>query len=76
MTGSRNRIKERIVLLAKHPKTATYTLATESKSFEPDHAGANLIFHGDDITTGIYSFWSDVYAYDGTLLGSYKLVYL
>lgn len=46
---------------------------TESKSFEPDLAGANLIFHGDDIATGIYSFWSNVYAYDGTLLGSYEL---
>lgn len=46
---------------------------TQSKAFEPDLAGANLIFHGDDITTGIYSFWSDVYAYDGTLLGSYEL---
>ena len=46
---------------------------TQSKAFEADLAGANLIFHGDDIATGIYSFWSNVYAYDGTLLGSYEL---
>lgn len=56
------------------PKNSIYSIFdTVSKSFGPDLVGANLIFRGDDITTGIYSFWSDVYAYDGTLLASYGL---
>lgn len=56
------------------PNNSIYCIFdTDSKSFEPDIAGAHLIFCGDDIATGIYSFWSDVYAYDGTLLGSYEL---
>lgn len=56
------------------PKHNVYCIFdTVSRSFEPDLTGANLTFRGDDITTGIYSFWSDVYAYDGTLLASFDL---
>lgn len=56
------------------PKHNVYCIFdTVSRSFEPDLMGANLTFRGDDITTGIYSFWSDVYAYDGTLLASFDL---
>lgn len=46
---------------------------TDAESFKPDLAGANLIFRGDDLSTGVYSFRSDVYAYDGTLLASCDL---
>ena len=56
------------------PKHNVYCIFdTVSRSFEPDLMDANLTFRGDDITTGIYSFWSDVYAYDGTLLASFDL---
>ena len=56
------------------PKHNVYCIFdTASQSFAPDLIGANLTFQGDDITTGIYSFWSDVYAYDGTLLASFDL---
>ena len=32
-----------------------------------------MIWHSDDITTAVYSFWSDVYSYNGNILKSYPL---
>ena len=56
------------------PENSIYCIFdTRSGSFGPDLTGANLIFRGDDIATGVYAFWSDVYAYDGTLLASCEL---
>ena len=56
------------------PQSNIYCLFdTETKTFEKAFQGANLTFLGDDITTGIYSFQSGVYAYDGTLLASCEL---
>ena len=46
---------------------------TVSESFETDIFGNHLIWHSDDITTAVYSFWSDVYTYDGEIIKSYDL---
>lgn len=46
---------------------------TVSKSFKADIRGNHLIWYHDDITTAVYSFWSDVYSYDGSLIQSYDL---
>lgn len=56
------------------PKHAVYSIFnTETQEFEKDIVGANLIFYNDDIDTVLYSFWSDICAYDGTLLYSCDL---
>lgn len=58
------------------PKNAVYCIYnTETQVFEKDIIGANLIWLDDDITTAIYSFWSDVCAYDGSVIASIELVY-
>lgn len=46
---------------------------TLTGEFEKDIEGANLIFYDNDINTAAYTFWNEVYAYDGTRLASYKL---
>lgn len=56
------------------PKNGVYCIFdTVSKSFEADLKGNHLIWYNDDITTAIYSFWSDVYTYDGSIIKSYDL---
>ncbi len=56
------------------PKNGAYCIFdTVSKSFETDLIGNHLIWYNDDITTAIYSFWSDVYTYDGKIIKSYDL---
>ena len=56
------------------PKNGVYCIFdTETASFDEDIIGDHLIWHSDDITTAVYSFWSEVYAYDGTFLKSYDL---
>lgn len=56
------------------PKHSVYSIFnTATESFETDIVGANLIFYGDDINTIVYSFWSDVYAYDGAVIASCEL---
>lgn len=56
------------------PKNGVYCIFnTVSESFETDIYGNHLIWHSDDITTAVYSFWSDVYTYDGELIKSYDL---
>ena len=56
------------------PKNGVYCIFdTKSKAFDTDLVGANLTWYNDDITTSVYSFWSDVYAYDGSIVKSYDL---
>lgn len=56
------------------PKNGVYCIFdTVSKSFEADLTGCHLIWSNDDITTAVYSFWSDVYTYDGSVIKSYDL---
>ncbi len=56
------------------PQNGVYCIFnTVTQTFEPDIQGANLTWYGNDIRSIVYSFWSDVYAYDGTLLASLLL---
>lgn len=56
------------------PKNGVYCIFdTGSESFEKEILGNHLIWHSDDITTAVYSFWSDIYIYDGNLIKSYDL---
>lgn len=56
------------------PKNAVYCIFnTETQAFEKDIIGTNLIWRDDDITTAVYSFWSDVCAYDGSVIASFEL---
>lgn len=56
------------------PKNGVYLIFdTVSKSFEADILGNHLIWYHDDITTAVYSFWSDIYSYDGDMIKSYDL---
>ncbi len=56
------------------PKNGVYCIFnTVSESFDTDIFGNHLIWHSDDITTAVYSFWSDVYTYDGKIIKSYDL---
>ena len=34
----------------------------------------NLIWYDKNIKTAVYSFWSDIYAYDGNVIKSYDFV--
>ena len=56
------------------PKNGVYCIFdTVSDSFETDLLGSNLIFSGNDITTAVYTFWSEIHRYDGTVIKSYDL---
>lgn len=56
------------------PKNGIYCIFdTESESFDKDIIGNNLIWHSDDITTSVYSFWSEVHTYDGNIIKTYDL---
>lgn len=56
------------------PKNGVYFIFNiVTQTFEPDLQGANLTWYGNDIRSVVYSFRSDVYAYDGTLLASFPL---
>lgn len=54
------------------PKNAVYCIFdTNSQAFENDLVGCNLIWHDNDIKTAVYSYWSDIYKYDGSIIKSY-----
>ncbi|MGN1176398.1 MAG: hypothetical protein ACI4S1_13180 [Roseburia sp.] len=54
------------------PKNSVYCIFdTNSQSFENDLIGCNLIWYDNDIKTAVYSFWSYIYAYDGSVIKSY-----
>lgn len=56
------------------PQNGVYCVFnTVSESFEEDIFGNHLIWYSDDITTAVYSFWSDIYTYDGNIIKSYDL---
>ena len=56
------------------PKNEVYCIFdTVRKSFVADLQGNHLIWYNDDITTAVYSFWSDIYTYDGSIIKSYDL---
>ncbi len=56
------------------PKNGVYCIFdTESESFDEDIIGNNLIWHSDDITTAVYSFWSEIHTYDGNVIKTYDL---
>ena len=56
------------------PKNGIYCIFdTESESFDEDITGSNLIWHSDDITTSVYSFWAEVHIYDGSVIKAYDL---
>ena len=56
------------------PKNAVYSIYnTQTKDFGKDIIGTNLIWHDNDINAIIYSFWSDVCAYDGNVIVSFDL---
>ena len=56
------------------PQNGVYCIFnTVTQTFEPDIQGANLTWLGSDIRSIVYSSWSNVYAYDGTLLASLPL---
>ena len=46
---------------------------TETKKFEKEFCGANLIWRDADLNTAVYSSGTDIYAYDGSLLASLDL---
>lgn len=51
------------------PKNNVYLVFdTNTKLFEKELVGSNLIWHGKDIDTVIYSFWSDIYDYEGNVV--------
>ena len=54
------------------PKNEVYCVFdTIDRSFEADIFGNHLIWYNDDITTAVYSFWSDIYSYDGNIIKSF-----
>lgn len=56
------------------PKNGVYCIFdTGSHAFEANIIGNNLTWRGDDITTAVYSFWSDIYSFDGAIIKSYDL---
>lgn len=66
----------RKIVIACHtgPKNGVYCIFdTESESFDEDILGNNLVWHSDDITTSVYSFWSEIHAYDGSVIKTYDL---
>ena len=50
-----------------------YIFDSVNESFEANMLGNNFIWHSDDITTTVYSLWSDVYTYNGSIIKSYDL---
>lgn len=68
-------VGEKIVVACHSgPKNGIYCIFdTKNETFEQDITGNHLIWHSDDITTAVYSFWSEVRAYDGSVLKTYDL---
>lgn len=56
------------------PENGIYRIFdTVSETFDEDIVGNHLIWNNDDITTSVYSFWSSVYKYDGSIIKTYDL---
>lgn len=56
------------------PKNGVYCVFDPAGgSFGEEITGNHLIWYGDDLTTAVYSFWSEVRTYDGTVLRDFDL---
>lgn len=56
------------------PKNEMYFLFdTRSRSFIRSFPGTNLIWQGDDLSTAVYSFWSQILTLDGRVLADLEL---
>ena len=56
------------------PKHNVYCVFnTYTQPFEKNIMGANLTWYNNDINTAVYSYWSQVFTYDGRCLASYEL---
>ena len=68
-------VGEKIVVTCHSgPKNGIYCVFdTKNETFEQDIIGNHLTWHSGDITTAVYSFWSEVLAYDGSVLKTYDL---
>lgn len=66
----------RHIVVAGHtgPKNAVYFIFdTQTQEFVREIDGANLIWYDDDITTGVYSLWSELCNYDGEVIAACEL---
>ena len=51
------------------PKNGAYCIFdTKTETFVNSVSGANLVWYDDDLSTAIYSFWSDILDLDGNVL--------
>jgi len=51
------------------PKHGIYCIFdTDAEAFVKSFPGTNLVWRGDDLSTAIYSFWSDVLDFEGNIL--------
>lgn len=57
-----------------NPNNSVYCVFdTETERFIKKLTGANLIWQGDDLTTAVYSFWSEILDYKGNTVASCDL---
>lgn len=57
-----------------NPQNGLYCVFnTETEEMEREIFGANLIWRGSDITTAVYSFWADLYDYQGNRIGTCEM---
>lgn len=53
------------------PKNGVYCMFnTETEEFDKDIFGTHLIWYDEDISTAVYSLWSDIYNYDGDVIAT------
>lgn len=56
------------------PKNGAYCVFDPAAGrFEEDRYGNHLIWQGEDLDTAVYDFWSEVRAWDGSVLADYAL---
>lgn len=46
---------------------------TETKAFEKILSGTNLVWHSDDVRTSVYTFWNEIYTYEGELIAKCEM---
>lgn len=56
------------------PKNNLYLIFDpQTETFVKELAGTHLIWKGEDLTTAVYAFWSDICTWDGTVLATLNL---
>ncbi|MBE6564581.1 MAG: hypothetical protein E7655_04860 [Ruminococcaceae bacterium] len=56
------------------PYNSVYSVFnTETRTFEKDLSGTNLIWRGEDIESAVYSFWQGIYTYGGNKIADVNL---